>query len=45
MQLKVKMGYYILLVIIAVLVLLINSGNMVWYNLFGDILFSSTTSK
>eukprot|EP00354_Favella_ehrenbergii_P010174 CAMPEP_0170474470 /NCGR_PEP_ID=MMETSP0123-20130129/16260_1 /TAXON_ID=182087 /ORGANISM="Favella ehrenbergii, Strain Fehren 1" /LENGTH=42 /DNA_ID= /DNA_START= /DNA_END= /DNA_ORIENTATION= len=36
------MAYYICLTIIAVLVFLINSGNMVWYNLFGDILFSSS---
>ena len=38
-QLRIKLGYYIVLVVIAVLVLLINTGNMVWWNLFGSVLF------
>ena len=41
-QLKIKLVYYLALVIIAVLVLLINTGNMVWWNLFGSTLFGAS---
>ena len=41
--LKYKLAYYVLLLVLALIYVLVNSGNMVWYNLFGATLFDSKT--